>query len=747
MHRAIRTALAVFGLAASAAAQGIYFDFPPPHPGPTPRPEPVDSRLVLVRTVLKGEVRDAAAEYRIEQVFRNPGDRTIEGTYLFPIPKSAVARGMSLTIDGREVAGEVLAAEQARGIYRDIVQRSRDPGLLEYVDQGLLRASVFPIAPRSEVRVVLQFAAVAERIGELAALTLPLKAATGGDAALLVDIELATTRPLTAVYSPSHQVDVQRPSDRSARVTLEGRQLRRADLLLYYAQNEGEVGMSLVAHRLPAQDGTFLAVIAPAARGTAARTPRDVVFVLDRSGSMAGVKWEQATKALEYGLKTLAPEDRFQLVSFATDVRLYKTGLVAASSEEVKGAIAHLTELRPAGGTNFAGALEQSLALLEKEPQRLSLVPFLTDGLPTIGEVDPSRIVDAAARANGGRARLFTFGVGEDVNTFLLDRMADDNRGASDYVAEGENLEVRVSAFFAKVAEPVLVQLQLSFSGVEVFDVYPQRLPDLFAGSAVMVAGRYKGSGRAAVTLTGRCTTGERSFTAELEFPAETRSAAFLPSLWAARKVGHLLNEIRLRGANRELIDSVIALGKEYGIVTPYTSALVVEEGMRLGRISGGVPLPPGGSARAGFATEKAEQEARDQLEGASLERKDDGPGVGGGAAPTAASGRAAVDVAKAVLHLREGDAGAENLRAQLGGASVERLNASGRSLVRVGATVIDTALTEELARDMTEIEAFSGAYFELLDRHPELSELLALGTDLAFVLDGKALRVKPPAP
>ncbi|MFH0944276.1 MAG: VIT domain-containing protein, partial [Planctomycetota bacterium] len=467
-------ALLLLILPSLASAQGIYIDH---RPRPIDRPVPQDQCLELVRHAVRATVHGNLAEFEILQRFRNQSDRTIEGTYLFPIPRNAVATGLTLSIGGKQVEGEVLEAGKAKGIYVEIVRRLRDPALLEYVNDGLLRASIFPIEARSLVEIGIRFAAPVERVGDLFSLRLPLKFAAQWNAEVTVDVRLESELPLSTIYSPSHDVDLVRDGDRKARMTYEGR--NSDDFLLYFARSESDVGLSLLTHRLPAKDGTFALLISPkldAAPGQ--RQPRDVIFVLDRSGSMAGDKWTQAVGALSFGLRSLEPEDRFALVSFATDVRCYKQGLVRASREEVRGAIAHLEDLRPAGGTNIGDSLQTALAMLDPDPARLEVIPFLTDGLPTIGQVEPDRILKQVREANGRGARLFCFGVGYDVNPLLLDRLAADNGGAADYVTEGENLELRVSAFFDRTRHPVLTNPELTFHGVEVFDIDPVKLPD-----------------------------------------------------------------------------------------------------------------------------------------------------------------------------------------------------------------------------------------------------------------------------
>lgn len=738
--RPILATLCTLALATGAAAQGIYIDRHPVH---RPHPPARTSRLDLLEHQVDATVNDSLVEYRVTQRFRNPGRGTIEGTYLFPVPREAVATGLTLTINGKPVAGEVLEKGKARGIYQEIVRKTRDPALLEFIDQGLLRASIFPIGPGADVEVAIRFTARAERVGDLESLTLPLEFAAGTTARLAVHVRLESSNPLTTVYSPTHKVDIVREGAHAGQVSFEGRPEGRTNFILYFATRRNDVDLSLLTHRLPARDGTFALVIAADAGGTGQpREPRDVVFVLDRSGSMAGSKWDQAVAAVKYGLLTLDPGDRFALISFATDVRSYKETLVQAGAEEVEGALDHLARLQPAGGTHVSEALAHAMAQQAGGGQRMALVAFLTDGLPTIGETDSDRILSAVVAANQRRARLFTFGVGYDVNTLLLDRLGEENRGASDYIEEGENLEVRLSAFFAKVQRPALVAPRLEINGVETHDIHPAVLPDLFAGTSLVVTGRYSGTGPATVSLSGKSGGGTRTFSHEVEFPARRSDTEFLPALWASRKVGFLLNQIRLHGADRELVDAVIALGREHGIVTPYTSALVVEEGMRLGRLAGDVPalrrdarFAPGLESGAAEG-KKAELSARRSLEELEVDADEE------------AYGKIAVQVARQLSSLAyAASAGEAREQARQMEIPVEVRHVAGRHFLRLGEVHLDTALDRTLAERASEIVAFSEAWFELLERHPELSEVLALGTDLVFVLDGRAVRIVAPGP
>lgn len=729
-RRPLGLLLSALFLAPVAAAQGLY---QAPADGEAKPP----SRLALESHAVTAEVTEHVASYRVRQTFRNRTDATIEATYLFPIPREAVATGLTLRIGDQDVAGEILDAGTATKTYRDIVRRMKDPALLEYAGDRLLRASIFPIGPRAEVKISFDFTTPARRVGALVGLDLPLRFAARTGARVTVDVTLASERSLTTIYSPTHVVDVARDGTRRARVTFEGKTEQPTDFRLYFAAADGDAPtVSLLTHRRDGEDGTFALMIAPptVTADATPHVPRDVVFVLDRSGSMAGEKWEQAIAALSHGVKTLRPIDRFSVISFATDVRRFRDALSSAAPDAVQAAVAHLDGLTPAGGTNIDEALTAALGSFDDGSDRLRMLAFVTDGLPTVGRTDVPEIVTRARAANSRQARVFSFGVGYDVNTVLLDRLAEDHSGASDYIEAGENIELRVSAFFEKVAAPFLTGPRLDFAGVEVFDVDPPHLPDLFRGSSLLVTGRYRGHGMKAIRVTGSRGGAEVSFAADATWPRTNTEHGFVPSLWAGRHVGTLLHQIRLHGANKELVDEVVRLGREYGVVTPYTSGLVVEEGMRLGGVAG-VPgaAAPQSPAEALGRRRAAEKETRQAL--SDLE-------AGDGDDESKAVGKDAFLRAKDLGKMRDGSVAVVH-RLEASGAALERVEASGRVLFRVGGVLVDRDLTAALAEAPRTIEAFSDAWFALLDQHPELSELLAQGTDLLFLLDGAAIRVE----
>jgi len=530
-------------------------------------------------------VRERVAETRVVQRFRNHTGQTLEATYVFPIPEGAVVSGFAMTVGGQRVEGELLDSGRARAIYETIVARMQDPGLVEHMGGRLFRARVFPIAPHGEQEVEIRFSQTLDYQGGVIHYRYPLR--TGAAAARTLedfsfDADIVSRTPIRAVYSPTHPIAVARPDEHRAQVGFTAHQARLdADLDLYYSVQDRDVGLSLLTHQVPGEDGYFLAMIAPRAEVTEQEiAAKEVVFVFDTSGSMAGEKMERARAALDYMLQRLNPADRFSVVRFSTDVEplFGARGAVQATPQNVARARQFARRFVPAGGTAIHGALREGLAH-RRRTDLPRLVVFLTDGMPTVGETDSTRITNDVATW-AGDARVYVFGVGDDVNTTFLDTIARRTGGVGDYFRDGAELERRLSAFYDRVAYPLFTDLALTFGGAQVYDTYPRDLGHLYRGGQLMVVGRYRGGGPARVTLAGRVAgRGERhSFAYPVTLPDEEARNAFLPRIWATRKIGFLLDAIRLRGEEPELRGEVVSLARRFGIVTPYTSYLVVED-------------------------------------------------------------------------------------------------------------------------------------------------------------------------
>jgi Ca-activated chloride channel family protein len=549
---------------------------------PTAGGAPLDMVDHKVSVVIDEQV----AVTRVEQTFRNPTDRALEATYVFPVPRGAAVNKLALWIDGKEVKGEVVEAAKAREIYTDIVRRAQDPGLLEYVDSNLLRLRVYPVPPRGDQKVAVRFTAVNALDAGLIEYTYPLKADEKASRTLekfTLDVAIRSAHAVHNVYSPTHPVTVAHEGDRVANVHFERKQaMLDRDFQLFYSLGKKDVGLTALCHRPErGEPGHFLLLVSPRAElGKAQQAPRDMVFVLDTSGSMSGAKMEQARKALTFCIDHLGAQDRFAVLSFATTVRQFADDLRPAKKGELARARKWISSLEADGGTAIDAALKAALDLRPADTGRTFTVVFFTDGEPTVGETNPERIVQAVADRNTSHTRIFTFGVGNDVNATLLDRLAERTRAVSTYVRPEEDIEVKVSSLYAKISHPVLTDLKLvAGQGIKLTEVYPVQLPDLFHGGQLVVLGRYTGSGHRAITLTGKMGGQTREHVCEVSFPAKTGDErAFVEGLWARRKVGYLLDEIRRNGERKELVEEIVKLAKKHDITTPYTSSLVVPD-------------------------------------------------------------------------------------------------------------------------------------------------------------------------
>lgn len=576
----------LFSVGQPVSADGIIIIPPPPcEPGGCPPPPKPLEQVGIRYHHVDVEIVDQLATTRVDQVFTNPNETTIEGTYVFPLPLEAAVKSFILWIDGKPVEGKVLSADEARRTYEEIVNQTRDPALLEYIGRGAVQASIFPIPPGGERRIQLEYTQILTAENGLVRYAYPLnteKFSVTPLESVSVTVNIRSSQPVRAVYSSSHQVDVNRRDDQNINISYEAANIRPdTDFNLFYSIGESEA-FHLISYRDPGDltdpDGFFMLLLAPRPGQDSAVVAKDMILVLDRSGSMEGVKFQQAQSALRYILKHLNAEDRFHLISFSSDIQTYARDLRPA--KEAPEALGWVDRLSASGSTDINRALLEAAAVSDRE--RPTYLIFLTDGLPTEGEIESQRILSNFASSAPDNLRLFAFGVGYDVDTFLLDSLSQTHHGLSTYVQPGQALDEVLSGFYTRISTPVLTDLALDFGGMSVYDIYPQPLPDLFNGSQVVVVGRYREGGTVNVRLNGVVNDRSETFTfAEQTFVTDSRAMrgapVDLPRLWATRKIGYLLNQMRLAGFNEELVTQVVRLGTRYGIVTPYTSYLVTE--------------------------------------------------------------------------------------------------------------------------------------------------------------------------
>jgi Ca-activated chloride channel family protein len=715
------------GLAVPLAAQG-WVDVEQ-RPG-----NAVNPSILRTSSQVRIQIDGRIAKVEVEEQFRNAGGSIAEGTYLYPMPGEAVFTDFSLWMGEQEVRGEMMQAEQARGVYEDIVRRMKDPALLTLEGHGLIRARVFPIQPGETRKVVLRYTQMLDRSGD----ALRLRYAIGnrgrevrgrgdsGDGFSNVfgfRVALPATADLGTPYSPTHQITTRKMGNRTI-VTLDPD--ASGDVELFIPLRHGLVGTSLIAHAPGTGNGFFMLLLAPPEVGQGESQPRDVSLVVDVSGSMSGEKMEQAKAAIDQALGTLSPNDRFRLIAFSSTVRNFRPGFVAATAPNLAAARTFADDLVANGGTNIAGALESALDLNSSD-ERLAIVIFLTDGIPSVGEQAPDRIAEAAA-GRIGHTRIFTFGVGHDVNTYLLDRLAHEGHGSAEYVAPDADVEVAVGSLVSKIQHPALVNLHIVSSPVRIAQSYPSELPDLFYGEELVVFGRYRGEGNGPIVIEGERNGKKERFSAQADFPANEDGNDFIPKLWASRRIGELTRQIRIEGASQDLVKQVRDLGLEYGILTEYTSYLVQEP----------------------TAVERPMTLRRDEM---SRRQVPSNPGPvnqasgRGAAAPSAQTGQAAFASADASAKmaaagtLADANRVAEHRARELENSAGGVVRRAGSKLFRQNNSEwIDLAHTDSLP--VTEVAPYSEAYFALARALPELNVYLSLGDDILIAGKAGSIRI-----
>lgn len=644
------------------------------------------------------EIVNQVAKTSVDQVFINNFNRDIEGTYIFPIPENAAVSEFAMYIGGERVRGEILDSQKARTIYEDIVRRMRDPGILEYIGRNMFQARVFPIPARGEKRVQISYTEVLKSEISLVKYLYPLNTERFSrdpirDVSLTARI--GSPVPILNVYSPSHRISVRKEGDSKASVGYEEENVKPdRDFVLYYSLSKDDVGLSFMNWQ-GAEEGYFMLLASPRYAVEKDKViNKNLILVLDSSGSMRGNKIRQVKAAARFIVQHLGKDDLFSLIDFDDGVTLFSEALVPANREQIDKALKFIDSIEDSGGTDINDALTKGLKLM-RSGERPNYVLFLTDGQPTVGTTETAGILKNIGRANETASRLFVFGIGNDVNTELLDRLSSDHRGMSVYVSETEDIEAAVSGFYEKVSSPLLSDLDVSFKGIETGSVYPRVLPDLFKGSQLVLVGKYRGEGPATVVLTGKVGRMEKRFVLEGRKLVGDDSFNFLPRLWATRRIGNLLEEIRLRGPNSELVDEIKQLGLKYGIVTPYTSFLVTER------------------EKAFLPT--AAPEARDAMTARQV------------------SGGGAVKAAKITYALK-----AEDLAAQV--ASTQILYKEDKTFYLKDAAWVDSEYKE--GSPVREIRFNSDEYFRLVTEKPGIVKYLSAGSKLIIVYQGVTYKI-----
>jgi Ca-activated chloride channel homolog len=754
--------------------------------------DPLLPPLRVISQRAQVDIEDQTATTRIDFQIKNESDRALEATLHLPIPRGATVNDFKMSIDGKEQGGELLDSKHARQVYTDIVRRIQDPGLLEYLDSQMVRVKIFPVPARSVLPCSIRYRGLLTKEGDVVEYVLPMRGVSEVSLEFAVDVNIRSSSALQSAYSPSHGVDIERRHEKEWKIRCrQDRITSNRDFQLFFSQSTSDVGLSMLFHRpVASEDGYYMLLASPQNRiFERNRTPRDVVLVLDTSGSMDEVKMDQAKRALKSLLSQLRPEDRFGMIRFATSVDAYRDRLTDITEDQKNDANRWIDQLRAGGGTAIQPALEAALNLRSSDRSRPFVIVFMTDGQPTIGETRPEKILQLFDSMDRSSIRVFPYGVGNDVNTVFLDRLADMTRAEATFVRPGEDIERKVSTLFARLSNPAItdVKLETDTGSIRFSERYPTQMPDLFKGSQLITLGKYSGHGSGKIRLRGNLAGESVEIDTVLEFPQRTDgSKDFVPYLWAMRKISFLLDQIRKNGESTEVVKELTELAKRHGIATPYTSYLVVPDQVIPGPGLPPRPIPmprpnpnpwriigarPGSGPIAEInkpmqnTTELAKELSRKGAESLGEERlkfeKDrfnrqaEGGGFGGRGASDTPGGAMPELAQRAKNQLEDLESGRRGLEskkladAQSGKSGVDLANQSkqlreneqstatarqtimGRNLLEIQGVWLDEGYDGKSVS--IEIKTFSEGYFELLRLQPELKTLFSQGSRIVF--------------
>ncbi|MEM7481672.1 MAG: MprA protease, GlyGly-CTERM protein-sorting domain-containing form [Acidobacteriota bacterium] len=571
-------------------------------------------------------VDNGIAVTEVTQVFRNTENRVVEALYTFPVPKGASVSGFSMWIEGKEMVGEVLEKERAREIYNSYKRVQRDPGLLEQVDYKTFEMRIFPIAAGAEQRVMVTYyqelstdAGWSTWVYPLATVSRPgVDARVRGRFAL--DFDARSEIPIVQVESPSHGDDlvVARHTNSYVQASLEasGGDLSR-DVVIAFEAERPRTGFDLVTSRPDGEDGYFQLSLTAGEELADELGGMDYVFLLDVSGSMGeSGKLALSRDSLSAFIGALGEDDRFEVMTF----NIAPTPLFQRLSETDEGALRRAAEFfdeqRARGGTILRPAMEA--AYRYKSPDRPLNVVVLSDGMTEQSE--RAELLALIDRRPAG-TRVFSIGVGNEVDRPLLEQLAEDAGGLAAFISRGADFDRQARAFRQKLMRPAATELELTFDGGDVYDVEPAKLPSLYWGSPLRIYGRYRDAGPVTLRLTGA--VGGEMLDKELtiELPADPGGRPEIERMWAWHRVRSLQRQADRRGSRKEVIDEIVRLGEAYSIATEYTSFLVLENDAEYRRWS----LERRNAQRI-ERDRRRQQELRDELEAL---RRDTAAGLG----------------------------------------------------------------------------------------------------------------------
>ena len=688
---------------------------------------------------------------------------------MFPVPQGAKIEKFEMEVNGKMTEAELLDAKKAKQIYEKIVREARDPALMEYSDHGMYKIRIFPIEPGKEKNIKIKYTEILKKDGRITSyhyamraekfLSVPVK-----DVSLKITVE--SDKELKSIYSPSHQIDVNREGKKRAVIGYEEENLipdTNFELLLATDSQKGSpIGFDFLTHNdKESGQGYYTMLLSPGSWENKKAVPRDIIFAIDTSGSMRVKKLDQAKAALDFCIDKLNPEDRFEIIRYSTETEPLFNKLRTAKKQQTKEAKEFVKGLKAGGGTAIEEALVLAIETVSKQENKESIRPtqiiFITDGRPTIGETRTDKIIDRLVKKKQGikgNMRIFSFGIGTDINTKLLDLISQKTKASTEYVLPEENIEHKVSRFYEKVSQPVMANISIKTGdNVRLNEQHPNNLPDLFKGDQLVVFGRYKTKKKGTdnnikFELDGNIAGEKVKLKFETKIEKKSKNS-FIPKLWATRRVGYLLEEIRLHGENKELKDEVVALSRKWGIVTPYTSYLIIEDeesrGVPVARQSMGKRIASrnansvrtiksqNGSAEGQFQRNLEKQSFR------GFADSDSG-------SDAVAAARAGEQLKKATQSKAFKDAYKESQYGnQISFEQQATRTIAGKTFFQNEGSWIDSLVPEQKERVAKRLTFGSKEYFELLNQDANTAKWLSVAVNMQIIIDGTLYEIVSP--
>jgi len=537
--------------------------------------------LVVRQQELQIRIQDQVARATLDEVFENKTAAPLEADYVLQLPDGAAVSDFATWVDGQRVSSRIEEKKKAEATYDKARQRHQQPAMLQQSDAREFRMRVDGIPAGGTKRVEASWGQILPYDGGVVTLRVPLQKTGDAIGVARIRVECEDQKRIVEVKLTSRQQAKVERTPNGFVLAFEAKNAQPEDeLVLTYRTESSRLGLSFVPFKPQGEDSGYFLLLASPQELTGAQdiVHKDVVFVFDTSGSMGDAhKIDQAREALKRCLSNLNAEDRFAVIAFSDSLDPFANQFRPATLENVGQAMRFADRLRAGGGTNIDSALQYALGLTA-EGDRPRVIVFMTDGLPSTGVVNEFEIARRFRVGNQGHARLFTFGVGNDVNRTFLEKLGAENRGGSGFIADGEKIDTVVGNFYAGIAKPVLSDLSLDFGdSVTVAMQYPDVLPDLYKGSQLVLVGRYRGAGKAQAALVGTLNGKKIRIPFTAQFPATDEGSPFVARLWAQKRIEYLLAQNRLHGERSEAKAEIVALSTRYGIVTPYTSLVAVQ--------------------------------------------------------------------------------------------------------------------------------------------------------------------------